>query len=116
MAVNRISDQVYSVGVLNPSLRVFDIVMEAKYGTSYNAYLIADQKTVLVDTVHLNYFDEYLDNIGQLADIGTIDYLIMNHTELDHSGSVLKLLELSPDMTVVCTAAAKKYRHYEQGI
>ncbi len=109
MAVNRISDQVYSVGVLNPSLRVFDIVMEAKYGTSYNAYLITDQKTVLVDTVHLDYFDEYLNNIGQLADIGAIDYLVMNHTELDHSGSVLKLLELSPNMTVVCTAAAKKY-------
>lgn len=109
MAVNRITDSIFSVGVLNPSLRVFDIVMEAKYGTSYNAYLINDQKTALVETVHLDYFDEYLDNIGQLTDIGAIDYLIMNHTELDHSGSVLKLLELSPNMTVVCTAAAKKY-------
>ena len=109
MAVNRITDHIFSVGVMNPSLRVFDIVMEAKYGTSYNAYFIDDRKTALVETVHLDYFDEYLNNIGQLTDIGAIDYLIMNHTELDHSGSVLKLLELSPNMTVVCTAAAKKY-------
>ena len=109
MAVSRITDHIFSVGVMNPSLRIFDIVMEAKYGTSYNAYLIDDRKTALVETVHLDYFDEYLNNIGQLTDIGAIDYLIMNHTELDHSGSVLKFLELSPHMTIVCTAAAKKY-------
>lgn len=109
MSVTPISENVYSVGVMNPSLRVFDIVMESKYGTSYNAYLINDTKTALVETVHNDYFDEYLYNIGQLADIGEIDYLIMNHTELDHSGCVLKLLELNPKITVVCTAAAKKY-------
>lgn len=109
MSVTPITENVYSVGVMNPSLRVFDIVMESKYGTSYNAYLINDKKTALVETVHLDYFDEYLYNLGQLTDIGTIDYLIMNHTELDHSGGVLKLLELNPKMTIVCTMAAKKY-------
>ena len=48
MGITKISDNVYSVGVINPSLRVFDIIMESKYGTSYNAYLITGKKNVLV--------------------------------------------------------------------
>ena len=109
MGIERISDNVYSVGILNPSLRVFDIVMEAKYGTTYNAYLITGSKNVLVETVHTDYFDEYLFNVQSLIDIKDIHYLVMNHTELDHSGSVRKLLKLNPDITIVCTTAAQKY-------
>lgn len=109
MGINRVSDNVYSVGVMNPSLRVFDIIMEARYGTSYNAYLINDKKTVLVETVHEDYFDEYIYNIGLLADIGAIDYLIVNHTELDHTGGIKKLLEICPKLTIVCSMPAKKY-------
>lgn len=109
MSAIKLSDHVFSVGVMNPSLRVFDIVMEAKYGTSYNAYLITDKKTVLVETVHSDFFDEYLYNLQCLIDIGQIDYIVMNHTEPDHSGSLLRLLEMNPDITVVCTAAAQKY-------
>lgn len=87
------SDNVYSVGVINPSLRVFDIIMESKYGTSYNAYLITGKKNVLVETVHEDYFDEYIYNVNCLIDISDIDYIIMNHTELDHSKSLTKLPE-----------------------
>ena len=83
--------------------------MEARYGTSYNAYLITGEKNVLVETVEANFFDEYLDNIQSVVDISKIDYLIMNHTEPDHSGSVAKLLEKNPNITVVCTTAAQKY-------
>lgn len=109
MGITKISDNVYSVGVINPSLRVFDIIMESKYGTSYNAYLITGKKNVLVETVHEDYFEEYIYNIGCLIDISNIDYIIMNHTELDHSGSLTKLLEINPNITVVCTPAAEKY-------
>ncbi len=109
MSITKISDHVYSVGVINPSLRVFDIVMEAKYGTSYNAYLVTGEKNVLIDTVHTDFFDEYLYNISCLVDIESIDAIIVNHTELDHSGSLKKLLELNPSITVVCTAVAQKY-------
>lgn len=109
MSIVKLSDHVYSVGVLNPSLRVFDIVMEAKYGTTYNAYLITGQKNVLVETVHAEFFDEYLYNVQCLVDLPSIDYIVMNHTEPDHSGSLQKLLELCPNSTVVCTAAAQKY-------
>lgn len=109
MGITKISDNVYSVGVINPSLRVFDIIMESKYGTSYNAYLITGKKNVLVETVHEDYFEEYIYNIGCLVDISNIDYIVMNHTELDHSGSLTKLLEINPNITVVCTPAAEKY-------
>lgn len=109
MSAIKISDNVYSVGVQNPGLRVFDIVMESKYGTTYNAYLITGQKTVLVETVHNDFFDEYLYNIECLVDLQAIDYIIMNHTEPDHSGSLARLLEINPNIEVVCTGAAQKY-------
>lgn len=108
MSAIKLTDHVYSVGVLNPALRVFDIIMESKFGTSYNAFLIKGKKNVLVDTVHASYFDEYLRNIQEVADLSTIDTLIVNHTEPDHSGAVARLLELNPNITVYCTFAAKK--------
>lgn len=109
MSAIKLQENIYSVGVLNPSLRVFDIVMESRYGTSYNAYLLTGEKNVLIDTVHPDYFDEYLSNIESVIDVQKIDYLIMNHTEPDHSGSIGKLLEKNPNIMVFGTLAAKKF-------
>lgn len=109
MSAIKLKDGVWSVGVLNPSLRVFDIVMEAKYGTSYNAYLLTGEKNVLIETVHADYFEEYLDNIREVLPVEQVDYLIMNHNEPDHSGSVAKLLELVPNLKILATAAGKKH-------
>lgn len=105
----KITDSVYAVGVTNPNLRIFDIVMETKYGTSYNAYLIKGEKNALVETVHIRFFEEYLENLKELIDLSKIDYLILNHTEPDHTGSVAKLLELCPNLTLVGSAAGLKY-------
>lgn len=69
MGVKKISDNIYSIGVINPSLRIFDIVMESKYGTSYNSYFIAGKKSVIIDTVHNEFFDEYINNIKSITDI-----------------------------------------------
>lgn len=99
----------WSVGVLNPSLRVFDIVMEARYGTSYNAYLLTGPKNVLIEAVHADYWDEFAANLRQVLDGAPVDYLILNHTEPDHSGSVAKLLEAYPGLQICCTAPAKKH-------
>ena len=109
MSTIKLQENIYSVGVLNPSLRVFDIIMESHYGTSYNAFLITGEKNVLIETVHADYFDEYLSNIESIVDISKIDYLIMNHTEPDHSGSVAKLLAKNPNIMVFCTLSAKKF-------
>jgi flavorubredoxin len=90
-------------------MRVFDIVMPAEYGTSYNAYLLTGEKNVLIETVHADFFQEYMDNIQQVLPIEQVDYLIVNHTEPDHSGSVPRLLERCPGLTVVCSPIAKRY-------
>ena len=109
MSAIQLKEGVWSVGVLNPALRVFDIVMEAKYGTSYNAYLVTGEKNVLIETVHAEYFQEYVDNITSVIPLEQIDYLIMNHNEPDHSGSVAMLMERCPNLKIFATAAGKKH-------
>lgn len=109
MGVKKISDNIYSIGVINPSLRIFDIVMESKYGTSYNSYFIAGKKSVIIDTVHNEFFDEYINNIKSITDIAKIDYIVMNHTEPDHSGSLKRILNLNPKIKIVCTIQGQKY-------
>ena len=96
MSVIKVCENIYSIGVLNPALRIFDIIMETKYGTSYNAYFVkGSEKCALIETVHATYFDEYLENILSLTDVSKIDYLVLNHTEPDHTGSIEKLLKLN---------------------
>jgi flavorubredoxin len=109
MGVIKLCDGVYSVGVLNPSLRLFDVIMETAYGTSYNAYLITGEKNVLIDAVHEDYFDEYLENIRSIIDPASIDYIIMNHNEPDHSGALSKLMDLAPGAELLTSAAGKIY-------
>ncbi|MDR0288279.1 MAG: FprA family A-type flavoprotein [Clostridiales bacterium] len=105
-----IRDGVYYIGVMNPALRIFDIVMYAEYGTTYNSYLIiGNGKKAIIDTVHESFGDEFLKNIQMVTDISEIDYLVINHTEPDHSGSVRKILDLNPNIKIYCTAPAQKY-------
>lgn len=105
----KISDSIYSVGALNPNMRVFDIVMRTEYGTSYNAYLVRGEKTALIETCHDRFFDEFIENIRAVCDPASIDYVILNHTEPDHSGALDQLLNLAPNAQVVCSRAAAIY-------
>ena len=110
MSAIKLRENIWSVGIQNPALRVFDIVMESKYGTSYNAYLVTGgEKTALIEAVHKDYFDELVRNVEEVLPIERVDYLIMNHTEPDHSGGVKALLERCPNLTVLCSASAKKF-------
>ncbi|HWQ74066.1 MAG TPA: FAD-dependent oxidoreductase [Syntrophomonas sp.] len=110
MGALEIKENVYSVGVQNPDLRIFDIVMRTEYGTSYNAYLIkGTQKTCLIETVKDRFFDEYIVNLQQVVKLEEIDYLIMNHTEPDHSGSVKQLADKIPGLTVMGSPTALKF-------
>lgn len=106
MSAVKLKDNVYYVGVKDPNLAVFDIIMETRFGTTYNAYMVKGEKTALIETVHDKGVDEYIDNINGVQDIKTIEYVICNHTEPDHSGSLVKLLELNPDLIVLGTTAA----------
>lgn len=79
----------------------FDIEFGLQNGTTYNSYLIKGEKTALVDTSHAKFQQLYLDALQDLVDPATIDYLVISHTEPDHSGLVRNVLELAPQATVV---------------
>ena len=99
---------IHWVGALDPNLRIFDIIMYTPYGTSYNSFLVqGTEKTAVFETVKLQFLDEYLERLKELGtDPAKIDYIIVSHTEPDHSGSVSKMLELSPNAEVLGSQAA----------
>jgi len=106
--MKKITDNIYFIGVVNPNLRIFDIIMETKYGTTYNSFLVKGDKVALVETAHDTFSEAYLENILEVTSIEFVDYIIMNHTEPDHAGSIKKILEINPNITVVATAAGIK--------
>jgi len=107
--VLKISDDVSWVGVLDRELVTFDVVMHTPYGTTYNAYFInADRKTI-VETVKVKYFDTFVEKLRTLCDPAELEYIIVNHTEPDHSGSLGKLLEIAPKAKVVGSGNAIRY-------
>jgi flavorubredoxin/flavin reductase (DIM6/NTAB) family NADH-FMN oxidoreductase RutF len=79
----------------------FDIEFGLQNGTTYNSFLIRGEKIALVDTSHAKFRDLYLTTLQDLVDPTTIDYLIISHTEPDHSGLVREVLELAPQAVVV---------------
>jgi flavorubredoxin len=101
-----IKKDVYWVGVRNPELRVFDIIMKTEKGTTYNSYLIVDEKVVLIDTVKDGYFEEYLGKIKSIIGDRPIDYLIVQHTEPDHSGSIRGILDRYENIVVYGSKSA----------
>ncbi|HVP07187.1 MAG TPA: FprA family A-type flavoprotein [Candidatus Acidoferrum sp.] len=106
MSAIQITPNVFAVGVKDPELRIFDIVMPTEFGTTYNAYLIKGEKVALIDTVKAGFTVDYLANIEQIVPLRSVDYLIINHTEPDHSGSITELLSRSPKLQLVCSGAA----------
>jgi flavorubredoxin len=107
--VLKISDHVSWVGVLDRDIVTFDVVMETKYGTSYNAYFINATKKTLVETVKEKFWDVYLAKIKSVVDPKEIEYIVLNHTEPDHSGCLARLLEIAPDAKVVGSGNAIRY-------
>jgi len=87
----------------------FDIEFGLQNGTTYNSYLIRGDKTALVDTSHAKFRSLYLDALQGLIDPKEIDYLIISHTEPDHSGLVKDFLELAPQATIVAAKMAIKF-------
>ena len=103
----KLRENFYWVGVEDPDLRVFDIIMYTEFGTTYNSYVLkAQDKTILFETAKAKYFDDYLEKLQEITDIAAIDYLVVSHTEPDHAGSVERLLDLNPHIKLVSTACA----------
>ncbi len=87
----------------------FDIEFGLQNGTTYNSFIIRGEKTALVDTSHAKFRELYLDALKGLIDLSEIDYLIISHTEPDHSGLVKDVLELAPEITVVGAKVAIQF-------
>ena len=109
MAIREIKGGVFSIGVIDWDRRVFDELIPLPNGTSYNAYLIKGrEKTPLIDTVDPTKEYELLANLQKLG-VENIDYVISNHAEQDHSGTIPKILELYPDARVVTNEKCKEF-------
>ena len=103
----KLRENFYWAGILDDTLRVFDIIMYTEFGTTYNSYLYkAGDKVILFETVKEKFFDDYLKELEKIVDVTKIDYLVVNHTEPDHAGSVQRLLELNPGLKVIATPTA----------
>jgi flavorubredoxin/flavin reductase (DIM6/NTAB) family NADH-FMN oxidoreductase RutF len=87
----------------------FDIEFGLRNGTTYNSFLIQAEKTALIDTSHGKFGQLYMDALTGLIDLSTLDYLIVSHTEPDHSGLVKEVLELAPQVTVVGAKVAIQF-------
>ncbi len=111
MNATEIKNGIHWIGALDPNLRVFDIIMYTPYGTTYNSYIVrGSEKTAVFETVKEKFFDEFMDRLNSLnVDVKNIDYIIVDHTEPDHAGSVSKLLELSPNAKLVGSSAALRF-------
>ncbi len=100
----------YWAGILDDTLRVFDIIMYTEFGTTYNSYIYkTGDKTILFETVKEKFFDDYLKELKEIVDVTKIDYLVVNHTEPDHAGSVQRLLELNPQLKIIATPTAVSF-------
>ncbi len=102
-----IADGIYWVGAIDWNIRSFHgPAFSTHRGTTYNAYLIVDEKTALVDTVYEPLQEELIANLKQIHDPVKIDYLVVNHTESDHAGAFPAIMALCPQAHVLCTQRA----------
>ena len=107
--VLKIKDDIYWVGILDYDIVTFDVVMETQFGTTYNSYFIDAEKKAIVETSKEKFWDVYLKKLKKVCNPSEIEYIILDHTEPDHSGNVANLLEIAPKATVVGSGNAIRY-------
>lgn len=112
-----ITNNVSWVGKIDWELRKFHgDEYSTNRGSTYNSYLVRDEKTALIDTVWTPFSNDFLDNLSKEIELEKIDYIIVNHAEPDHSGALPVLMKVLPDRPIYCTANAVKSikGHYHQ--
>ncbi len=112
----RLSLQVKDIGKDTTTIRSldwdrsrFDIEFGLRNGTTYNSFLIKGEKTALIDTSHLKFESSWIELLSEKVHPNDIDYLIVSHTEPDHSGLIAKLLEINPEIKVFASKVAIKF-------
>ncbi|RQW88058.1 MAG: anaerobic nitric oxide reductase flavorubredoxin [Geobacter sp.] len=112
-----VKDHITWVGKVDWEIRKFHgEEYSTRRGSSYNSYLVRDEKTVLIDTVWKPFAHEFIANLKKEIDLQKIDFIIASHAESDHSGALPELMRLIPDTPIYCTANAVKSLkgHYHQ--
>jgi flavorubredoxin len=110
MKVHEIAANLWWVGAMDPDLRIFDIIMRAEHGTSYNAYLVkGTQATAIIETVKIQFWEDFISNIKSLTDPSKLDYIILNHMEPDHSGSIVELVKIAPKAKIVVSKSGEHF-------
>lgn len=110
MITKQITNDLYWIGELDPELRIFDIIMHTEFGTSYNSYLLkGSEKNVIFEASKIKFIEDYLKNINNIMPLNQIDYIIIDHTEPDHSGAIEQILDLNPKVKLVGTVAAMSF-------
>lgn len=104
-----VSKDVKWIGVLDHDIVTFDVVMETKYGTTYNSYFIDAAQKAIVETSKEKFWPEYEAKIRSMCDPSEIRYIILNHTEPDHSGNLFNLLSMAPNAEVIGSGNAIRY-------
>ncbi len=105
--MNKVCDNIYSVGAIDSDVRIFH-GYEAPIGTTYNAYLVVDEKITLIDFVKNKFSKDLLDNIKEVIGEREVDYIIANHAEPDHSGALPEVLSAYPNAKIYGTANCQK--------
>ncbi|MHC4198263.1 MAG: FprA family A-type flavoprotein [Planctomycetota bacterium] len=105
----KIADDVYWVGAVDWNLRLYHNTYSTHHGTSYNSYLIMDDKIALVDAVYGAFSGELVARINEHTLPERISYVVVNHSEPDHSGALPAIMELAPEATILCTAKCRDY-------
>lgn len=104
-----ITPKITWVGKIDYELRKFHgDQITTQHGSSYNSYLIRDEKNILIDAVYYPYTDEFISNLQKVIDLDKIDLIVVNHSEPDHSGAITKLMEIIPNTPIYCTATGAK--------
>lgn len=104
--MEKVSNTVYSVGCDDYTIDLFESQYKVPNGMAYNSYLIKDGKNVLMDTVDQRKGDEWLANVEEVLNGEPLDYLVIQHLEPDHSGSIDKILRAHPEAKVVASVKA----------
>ncbi len=105
----KITDHIYWCGVIDAALRTFDVIMHTEWGTTYNAYFIDAEKPTLVDTAKAHLSELYLGRVRELVDLKDIRYIVCNHFEPDHSGTLEELLKLAPQAVPVMSKVGERF-------
>jgi flavorubredoxin len=104
-----IKKNIYWTGVLDPDLRLFDILFSTPSGTTYNSYLVKGEKIALIDTAKGRFYEQFLSTVKSLVEPEDIDYIVCNHMEPDHSGSLARFLTEAKNAQVVVSRTGEHY-------